>query len=57
MSATIKDLTERGLAIRAAQLAHTEAMRATAEQLGTARRQAAQQAAEGQPAPPEGQAG
>jgi hypothetical protein len=57
MSATIKDLTERGLAIRAAQLAHTEAMRATAEQLGTARRQAAQQAAESQPAPPEGQAG
>lgn len=45
MTAVIKDLVAAGTAIRQAQLAHQDAMRATAEQLGTARRKAAEQPA------------
>lgn len=50
MTATVKDLAERGQAIRSAQLAHQDAMRQVSVQLGTARRTAAEQAT---PAPPE----
>lgn len=50
MTAVIKDLIAAGTAIRAAQLQHTDAMRATAQQLGTARRKAAEQPEQAQAA-------
>lgn len=50
MTAVIKDLIAAGTAIRAAQLQHQDAMRATAQQLGTARRKATAEAEQPQPA-------